>query len=64
MNNIYLLEQTLQREIVERRAAEAHREQIRALREALPVAQEPAVTTVTPPRVLLRVGRLVLTWLA
>lgn len=63
MHNIYLLEQTLQREIIERRAAAARLEQVRALRATS--APEPAPSQTAPsPRVLLRVGRLVLTWLA
>jgi hypothetical protein len=66
MHNIYLLEKTLQREIAERRAATERLEQVRALRTvpSAPRAGERGVAPASGPRVLLRVGRLVLTWLA
>ena len=63
MHNIYLLEQTLQREITERREAVAHLEQIRALR-AAPATEPVFAPTAAPPRVILRFGRLALTWIA
>ena len=64
MHNIYLLEKTLERESTERRVATARQEQIRALRTAPSAVPEPGLAPAAGPRVLLRVGRLVLTWLA
>jgi len=64
MHNIYLLEKELQREIVARRAATERLEQIRALRTTPLAEPERGIAPATRPRVLLRVGRLALTWFA
>jgi hypothetical protein len=59
LDNIYLLEQAMKREMAQRAVAAAQLEQVRAVQQG--EAAEPKAAPVAP-RILLRVGPLVLSW--